>query len=250
MSTALPLIRGDSAAIYPFSQTVSFSTLVTPHQNGTEQRSARRLGVVKFAVPYPMLNQSQKNTLRAMFSTALGAAATDLTLTFGGITYTGLSLDSDIFSAAEGGTMQYDCPLVLTQIIGQDLTPGTAGTAFPTLANGAMAQLPYTQRKRYQTVSAVAGGVKWARSEFAGSLSGYPTDGLFSWTLDERRLSDADLATRLAHFIANAGRLRAFNFTDEDSTTYTKAHYAMDEMVINYAGPDDAAVRIELEATA
>ena len=250
MSITLPVIRGVSAAIYPFTQTISFSTLVTQNQNGKEQRSARRLGMVKFSIPYPVLTQAQKNTVRSAVDSALGAASTDITLAFGGTTYTHLSLDTDMFSGAENSTIQYDCPLSLSQSVRQDLSPGTSGTAFPTLANGAMCQLPYTQHKRFQTVAQAANGIKWTRSEFGGSLSGYPTGGLPGWTLDERRLSDADLATRLAHFIANAGKFKAFTFTDEDGTAYTKTHYAMDEMVINYAGPNDAAVRIELEATA
>jgi len=251
VSIALPVIRSSSAALYPFEMTLSFDTLVMRNQNGTEQRSARRLGLLKFSIPYPALTMAQKNTVRDAFDDALGAASTDITLAFAGVTYTGLSLDSDVFAAAENVTMQYDGPLVLSQAIGQDLSPGTAATAFPTLANGAMSQLPYVQKKRWQTVSQkMPAGPKWTRSEFGGSLANYPTDGLMAWTLDERRLSDADLVTRTAHFIANAGKLREFTFTDEDATAYAKTHYAMDEMVIRYAGPNDAAVKIELEAIA
>lgn len=251
MSITLPVIIGTSAAIYPFTQTISYSTLVTQHQNGTEQRSARRLGLVKFLVPYPRLTMAQKNTLRTQVDAAKGAAATDITLAFGGITYTRLSLDSDVFMGAENATMQYDCPLKLSQTVGQDLLPGTAGTAFPVLANGAMGQLPYTQKKRYQTVAqSMDAGPKWTSSEFNGGLAGYPTDGLMGWTFDEKNLSDADLATRLAHFIANAGKLRAFTFTDEDGTAYAKAHYSMDELVITYSGPNDSAAKFDLEATA
>jgi hypothetical protein len=251
MSLALPVIRGTSAALYPFTMTVSFSTAMTPFQNGTQQRSARRLGLVRFSLTYAALTQAQKNTLRDAIDSAKGAAATDITLTLGGTTYTRLSLDSDIFVASEDTTLQYNCPLTLSQTVGQDLSPGPAGEAFPVLANGAMGQLPYIPRKRYQTVAQkMDAGPKWASSEFNGGLAGYPTDGLMSWTFDERHLSDEDLALRLAHFIANAGKLQAFAFTDEDSTVYLKTHYASDEMSITYSGPNDAAVRTELEATA
>ena len=60
MSLAIPVICGASAALYPFTMTVSFSTLVTKHQNGTEQRSARRLGLVRFSLPYAALTQESK----------------------------------------------------------------------------------------------------------------------------------------------------------------------------------------------
>lgn len=251
MSIALPVVRGTSAALYPFTMTISFDTMVTPTQNGKEQRSARRLGLVKFSIPYGALTMAQKNTVRDAFDDALGAASTDITLAFGGTTYTNLSLDSDVFSAIENVTTQYDGPLVLSQVIGQSLSPGTAGTDYPTLANSAMGQLPFTQRKRWQTVAQkMAAGPKWTRSEFGGSLAGYPTDGLMGWSFDNRHLTDADLATLTAHFIANAGKLRAFTFMDEDSSAYTKTHYAMDDMVVTYSGPNDSSVKVELEAIA
>lgn len=247
---ALPVIRGTSAALYPFTQTYSFLTLVGEMQNSYQQRSIKRFGLVKFEIPYPALTQAQKNTVKDAVRTAKGQFATTLTLTLGGITYTNLSLDSDTFEAVESITTQYSAPLKLSQVIPQGLSPGTSGTAFPTLANGAMGILPYTQGIRFQSiVTKMEAGPKQIFSEFAGGLTGYPSDGLRYFRFDESHLSDADLATRVAHFVANFGRGKTFAFVDEDAVTYSACHYSMDDLVVNVAGVNNSSLKISIEAT-
>ncbi len=132
----------------------------------------------------------------------------------------------------------------------QNLSPASAGAPFPALANGAPGVLPFAQKKRYQTVSQrVEAGANYTYAEFAGGLAGYPGDGLMGWEFQEDRLSDADAATRVAHFVANFGRAYSFVFTDpEDSTAYPKTHYASDDLVVTFRGVNDASVRIALES--
>jgi hypothetical protein len=247
---SLPVVRGTSEALYPFTQVISFDTYICAWQSAAEQRYVRRGGLMRFELTYNLLTQAQKDSVKSAISSAKGQYdTTTLTLTLGSTTYTNLNLDSDVWEATERETTRYTSSLKLSQTITQSLSPGTAGTAFPTLANGTMSLLPYTQRKRYQTIATKSpAGMKYTRSEFGGGFTGYPTDGLLSWTLDEQHLTDADLATRINHFIANYGRAFSFSFTDEDSTTYTKTHYAMDEMSIRYNGVNDSAVTIQLEA--
>jgi hypothetical protein len=246
--TALPIIRGDSQALYPFTRVISFDTIVRVFQNGTQQRSVGRFGLNRFELNYTKLSQTQKNTIKAAITSAKGAFDSTLTLTLGGTTYTNLSIDSDEWAATEATTTQYSAPLKVSQSLSQNLSPGTLGTAFPSLANGTMCQLPYTQKKRFQTqTSRMAAGPKYSYAEFAGGLTGFPSDGLMAWELGNEHLTDADLATVTAHFIANYGRFGEFSFTDEDSVTYTKVHYASDELQIRYAGPNDSAARVALE---
>jgi hypothetical protein len=238
---SLPVIRGASAALYPFTMTLSFLTGMGEFQNGTQQRWAKRPGaLVKFELPYAVIAQADKNTVKAAVTSAKGGFDTTLSLTLNGVTHTNLSLTSDVFNATEKSTLQYDAPLSVAQVLTQNLSPGTAGTAFPTLANGAMCQLPYTQMKRFQAIATVhESGPKQTYAEYGGGLASYPSDGLFSWKLEEEHLTDADLTTRMNHFIANFGRLVRFSFTDEDSTVYTKAHYQTDDMSIRFVGPND-----------
>lgn len=248
--SALPIIRGTSAALYPFTMTISFLTEISQWQNGAQKRLIKSAGLVKFALPYASLTQAQKNTILAFITSTKGRSNATLALTLDGTTYTNMCLDSDEWAATENPTTQYAGPIKLSQTIPQGLSPGTPGLSFPTLANGAMGVLPYSQKKRFQSVfQKVAAGPSYAFAEFGGGLTGYPGDGLPAWEFQEDGLTDADIATRVAHFIANYGRAYSFTFTDEDSTAYTKTHYASDDLVVTYRGVNDSSVTIALETT-
>jgi hypothetical protein len=221
---SLPVIRGTSAALYPYTMTISFATEVVQMQNGKQQRWVKRPVLVRFEVPYAALTQAQKNTVLAAVTSAKGQFDTTLSLTVGATTYTNLSLDSDDFTARESKTTQYEAPLKLSQVVGQNLSPGTAGQTFPALANGALCVLPYTQGKRFQTVATMTpGGTKQTYTEWGASLTGYPSNGLKFWELEESKLSDVDIATRIAHFIANWGRCFIFPVIDEPSGFWISA---------------------------
>jgi hypothetical protein len=254
---SLPVIHGTSAANFPLVMTFSFLTGIGAWQNGAQQRWVRRHGaLVKIELPYAQLTQTQKNTVKTAFTAALGRNDQTLSasLPYGGslATFFNFGIDSDQWAATESKTTQYSGPLKLTQQFTQSLGPGTAGTAFPALANGSIGILPYTQKKRFQTVlQGVEAGPNYKQAEFGTGpiFTGYPGDGLMSWEFGAAMLSDADTVTLVAHFIANWGRAFSFTFTDEDSVAYTKTHYAMDDMTIRYNGPNDSSIHIALEAT-
>ena len=251
MSTPLPVTRGTSAALYPFTLTISFDTAVQQFQNGAQQRWARRRGLATIDLNYEAFTQAQKNTFKAAFQSAKGRFDNTLSLAFGGVTYSNLAFDADELAFTESETMQYGSRIRLVQTLTGTWTPGTSGTDFPVLANGAMGQLPYTQKNRYQNiVNRMPAGPQYSYAEFGGGITGFPgSGGLMAWDFDERNLSDTDLATRVNHFIANYGRLKPFKFTDEDSTAYTKTHYASDTLTVNYQAYNNSAVKIALEAT-
>jgi hypothetical protein len=252
---SLPVIRGVSALNWPFTMTLRFLTGVGQWQNGAQQRWVRLpSALVRFTVPYPALTQAQKNTVKAAVTSAKGRFDNTLTISGpfnGGLaTYSNLGIDDDEWIATEAVTTQYNAPLKISQSITQGLSPGTAGTAFPMLANGSMGVLPYKQKKRFQTVQTrMEQGPAYSYAEFGGGLTGYPTDGLMAFEFNEDRLSDADTSTRIAHFVANFGKAFSFTFTDEDSTAYTKTHYASDELAITFKGPNNSSMNIMLEAT-
>jgi hypothetical protein len=228
-STPLPVIHGASAANYPFELTYSFLTGIGEWQNGAQQRWIRQPGgLVKIAIPYAQMTQAQKNTVKAAFTGAAGRFEQNLeiSLPFGGslATFFNFGMDADEWAATESKTTQYAGPMRLTQSITQSLSPGTPGLAFPTLANGTIGILPYVQKKRFQTVAQkVEAGPIYTLAEFGGGLSGYPKDGLMSWEFDMQLVSDADLVTLVAHFIANWGRAYSFLFKDEASGSVLSA---------------------------
>jgi hypothetical protein len=111
--------------------------------------------------------------------------------------------------------------------------------------------------RKFQTVSTVnpTYGSKFTYAEFGGGLTGYPGDAgsntyLAAWAWDEVSLSDADLATRVNHYISNYGMLYSFQFTDpDDFVAYNHVRYSSDEFTVDYAGVGDARVSIALEQT-
>jgi hypothetical protein len=248
---ALATIRGTSPVLYPFTQTISFLTGVGIWQNAGQQRWAMRYPLVHFELPYANLNQSDKNTTKTSFTLAKGRFDNTLSLTIGSATYGSLGFDSDEWSATESVTTQYSAPVKLMQALTQSLSPGTSGQPFPKLANGCMSQLPYTQKRRFQTLATrMKMGPIYTFPEFSSGLTGYPgSSGLQSWTLSESGLTDADVLTRTQHFIDNWARCFSFQFQDEDLVNYPKTHYAMDDLVITRRGKDDASMTIQLEET-
>lgn len=252
---ALPVIRGSSAANYPFTMTFSYLTGISQWQSGSQQRWIRiPSAIVSVELPYSNLTKTQKDSVKSAVSSAKGRFDNTLqiSLPFSGslATFFNFGLDSDEWTATEGRTTIYGGPVKLTQSITQSLSPGSPGGAFPSLAS-APGILPYLQKKRYQTVAQkVEAGPNYTYAEFTGGLANYPTDGLMAWEWQESMLSDADAVTRIAHFVANYGRAFGFSFTDpDDGTTYTKTHYASDDLAVTFRGVNDASMRIALEAT-
>jgi hypothetical protein len=100
---------------------------------------------------------------------------------------------------------------------------------------GAISELPFTQKKRFQTVvSKVDSGPKYTHFEFGpGADTGFPTDGLMSWEINEPKLCDVDAEAKIAHFLANWGMAFSFPFTDEDGTTYNGVFYGSDTLTVN-----------------
>lgn len=244
--SAMRIVRGSSAALYPFTQTYVCNTGTSNAQNGSTTRWPKSPPIVKFTLPYNPLSQTDKNNLKNDFTSAKGEFTTNLSVTTD-ITYTNLSFDVDEFTTTEQVSTIYGVQWALTQSLPQNFTPGASGSAFPTLASGRIGQIPYTQKKRFKTIaSKMDAGPKYAFSEYGAGLTNFPTDGLMGWEFGNPSLSDADTATIIAHFLANWGDCFGFNFTDEDSVTYSKVHYASPQLVVNRLQKDQSSVHIAL----
>jgi hypothetical protein len=236
MPTPLPIIRGSSSALYPFRQVYTAQTSISDAEAGNTSRSVKGLPLLHFELGYNPVTQAQKNALKAAFAGQQGEftggdGSAGLTLTTDQ-TYTDLGFDADEFAAMETVSTQYAVRWALTQALPQNFAPGPSGGAYPLLAIGAMSLLPYTQKLRFQTiVSQMPSGPKYTAAEFgAGGL--FPAGGLMSWTLDEPVLIDADVNTKIAHWLANWGDCFPFTFTDEDSVEYSNVYYASPTLII------------------
>ena len=244
--TALPIIRGVSTALYPFSQTFMCQSGVSDGQAATPARWVKGPPLVRFEFPYNPIGQADKNTLKTFFASAKGQFTTNLSATLDQ-EYDYLSFDADEFSTIQQVNTLYGVRWTLTQTLPQSYSPGTSGTAYPTLTVGAKSELPYTQKKRYQTiVSKMESGPRYTYAEFGGGLTDFPTGGLMAWEFNESVLTDADVATKVAHFLANWGNVFPFQFTDEDGTTYSNVYYASPQLTITFIAPNHSSINTAL----
>jgi hypothetical protein len=135
MSIALPTLRGTAQqALYPFKRTIKCNTLVTRNQDGSRQCSILDNPRMLFDMPFTRLNPADKNRLIVFAASAVGQFETNESLTLGNVTYTNLSLDSDLYSGQVRATTMWDSSLKLTQTQAQALTSATT-----TLSSNALA---------------------------------------------------------------------------------------------------------------
>jgi hypothetical protein len=248
MPTALPSIRGGLAQVlYPFTQTFICQTGMSDSETATPARWVKGPPLVRFEFGYRPINQADRDTLKAAHGSAKGQFASDRTVTLSPTTYSHLSFDADEFSSVEQNNTLYGVRWSATQTLPQDLTPGASGAAYPTLTVGAMTELPFTQKKRFQTiVSKMESGPKYTFAEFGVGLTNFPADGLMAWEINEPKLDDTDTALRIAHFLANWGMAFSFPFTDEDGTTYNGVFYGSDTLTVNRIDVNLSSIRTTL----
>ena len=248
-ATALPIITGGVQALYPATVTYVANTGVSDTENGSTSRWVKGPVTVRIELAAQPLTQALKNTLKSFFASAKGQFSTNLQVTLDQA-YSNLSFDEDQFEAMEEAPTQYGVKWSLSQTLGPGFTAGSSGGAFPTLSTGAICQLSYSQKKRFQTqASKMAGGPKYTYAEFAAGLTNFPTDGLMAWSLGNQGLNDSEVSTLTAHWLANWGNCFPFPFTDEDGTTYSDVYYASPELRIVRNSPNNSTVAVSLIQT-
>jgi hypothetical protein len=220
VATDLPIIRGLSAALYPFVQTFIAQTSRSDGQNGSATRSIKGPPLMRIELPTNRIAQADKNIMRGAFTDAKGQLAGDLQLTTYQL-WNNMSFDSDEFTAIEPASTCYNVRWSLTQTLPQNFAPGSPVPAYPRFSNGAISKLPYTQKRRFQTIAnKMPSGPKYVYGEFGAGLNGFPGAlGLMSWEMDNHNILDTEVNTLLAHFLTNWGDALPFTFTDESNTT-------------------------------
>lgn len=253
MSGSLPTVRGGVQALCPVTRRVEFATDVAIALNATEQRFKRRPPLTRFILPYTRMNATDTAAMKAFFESQKGTFDSTWTFTLGATTYSHLTFEDSTFVAREDDATRTTYSFTLrarqTQNAGQ--TAGLAGAAFPTLANGATAMLPFQQLRRFAVLlNDNPNGIRYSWVWYGGGLSGFPTRSLRGFELSFPVLTDADLATIEAHFRNQWGRWSSFSFTDpDDSTTYTKCRYDDDAIEIVNNGPNQNSLTLRILET-
>ena len=113
-------------------------------------------------------------------------------------------------------------------------------SAYPTLAGGEVAHLPFTQqRDAWNITNRQAHGYQYSYNVLAAPLGRWEISYL---------LTDADLATLQAFWESMGGRYGEFSFTDPDTgDTASKCRFDQDEFSVQHLGPDENRVSVTIK---
>lgn len=123
MATALPIIRGPSTALYPFTFEYQFFTTVSNMENGNTKRSPFAPPLIRAKLPYEPLLVSDRNTLLSFFNSAKGQGGTtpqNFSVTTDQV-YNNFSFDSDVFESIEKKQTLYGVEWSLSQIAASNI---------------------------------------------------------------------------------------------------------------------------------
>ncbi|MEO8372378.1 MAG: hypothetical protein ABI806_24545 [Candidatus Solibacter sp.] len=254
MAGSLPTVRGSVQCLVPVTRRVEFLTDVAIAMDATEQRVKKRPPLTRFVLPYTRVSKTETAAFRAFHASQKGSYDSTWTFTLGAITYAGLVFEDDTFSAREEPDTPtlYSFTLRARQTKNPGQTAGALGAAFPALASGARAMLPYVQTRRFDVmINTNPTGMQYAWTWFSGSMGAtFPSRALLGWELTYPNLTDADLATRETHFRNNWGRYGLWTFTDpDDGTDYPKCRYDMDVLEIVHNGPNQSSMTLRILET-
>lgn len=258
MAGSLPLIRGSvnqtgAQALYPITRRVEFSTDVALGLNSTEQRFKRRPPLTRFVLPYSRINLADMTAMRAFHAAQRGTFDATWSFTLGSTTYSHMTFEDDSFEAREEDQTRtmYSFTLRAKQTQNAGQIAGSIGGSFPTLANGAPMQLPYTQVRRYSVLlNDTAIGLRYSWTWVGGGLNGFPSTALWGWTLEYPMVTDADLATLETFFRNQAGRFARFTFTDpDDASVHTKCRFDDDVFEVRHNAPNQNSVTLRIQET-
>lgn len=254
MSGTLPTVRGGFQALCPVTRSVEFLTDIAIGVNATEQRFKRRPPLTRFVLPYTRVNATETAAFKAFFESQKGSFDSTWSFTLGATNYTHLTFEDDAFSVREefATPMLYAFTLRARQAQNAGQTAGSPNAAFPTMANGKRAQLPYVQARRFAVLlNDNPIGPRYSYTWFAAGLTGFPTRSLRGWQLTYPNLTDADLATFEAHFRNNWGKWGGpWSFTDpDDAAVYAKCRYDNDQLAIVNNGPNQNAITLQILET-
>jgi hypothetical protein len=254
MAGSLPTVRGAVQALCPVTRRIEFLTDVAIALDATEQRFKKRPPLTRFVLPYTRVGATETAAFKAFFESQKGSFDSTWSFTLGATTYANLTFEDDSFTAREDADTPtlYSFTLRARQTKNPGQTASAAGAAFPTLANGLRAMLPYTQMHRFWVLrNENPTGMQFAYNWFDGTGT-RPSRSLLGWELAYPILTDADLGTIETHFRNQWGRWSAFSLTDPDNlaNVYPKCRYDDDSLTIVNNGPDQNSLTLRILETA
>lgn len=250
MPATLPTIRSGAIALYPLTRSALRPVRVIQFMNGKEQRFKVAAPYAGFGLTYSDITATDRTTLDAFIASTKGSFDNTWQFTLGSPTYGGLAFETDTFEWTESQNRPnfYNAQIRFRQTVSSGAASAGTGTSYPTFAGGITTQLPFVQSTRYLTAkNNLECGVQHAYAFYGAGLTGYPTRGLYGWTLNYSVFTDAELTTLEAFYALQNGRYGTFGFTDpKDAAVYTKVRFDNDSLEFKYTSPNVTTVTVKL----
>jgi hypothetical protein len=259
MAGTLPTVRSGHVGLYPLQRSSLLTVSIQRFLNFSEQRFQKHAALEQFVLAYKGLVAADRDALKEFYATTKGQYVSSWSFTIGASTYPSLMFTDDNFVSVESDRPNlYDVTLKVRQVAPGG-APGASGATWPLTSTGAITQRPFAQTVRYRTTENTnPNGPSYSAAWFDGGWianptlgwPGFPTRGLMAWKLEFPCISDTDMQTLEAFFIAMNGRWQTFSFTDPDSQIiYTSVRFDMDSFTYNYTALGSASTTVLLTET-
>jgi hypothetical protein len=226
---------------YPVTQTLTAPVDVVEFLDGTEQRWRDGEFLQAFELTFPDVPIAELADLRTFWLTVKGACDSGWTFAFQGTSYADMALEADDLTEVESAYAEkITVSIKMRQTAVHGPYTGAPPAAYPALYGTVVAQRPFTTRPRWQTTrNDLASGARYAWAEWGAVKA--------AWTMEHPCLMAAELAARLAFFVAVGGRYRGFSFTDPN-TGVTHAHCRLDAdaLAVKWLGAGQCAVTVAI----
>ncbi len=235
--------------MYPVKQVDSHKTRVLTSINLKEQRWTVRPVLQKFEFKYKRVNADDLETLRQFFETQKGSFGT-FDLEFDEKTYTWMAFDQDVFAPTENPQWPnlWDLELKMAQTKPDTILDDVdleEELWFPELnESGIYTQLPFSPGQRFFiSKSETDDGSRQAFYWYEWPLA--------VWEMNFPTITTEEIAVLRNFFDKCRGKWRTFKakHPDNEDVTIENLRFDMDELEIEYQGPNHFSTKLRLVET-
>lgn len=221
--------------MYPLRLTVNCLTRTQRGTNAAEQRYAVRPAYAAIEATYTHLSETDRASVQSFFETQKGMFDATWTLAFDSKTFTAMRFQDDELTWEEARVNRWTATI---RTLGLYPAVASPPSTLPALPSGAVTQLPWSKRTRYETnYIDMESGARHALALRGGGLTNFPTGVERQWDIRCPAILPETAEEFLQFFVSKHGRLGTFDFEDPDTlVTYTGCRFAADELQVQYIG--------------
>lgn len=246
MAGSFPTLSGGGTVLYPLRLIYSCATRVVVAASGAEQRWVVRPPMIEVDATYRSLTAADQAAIDSFFDSQKGAADSTWTMAFLARTYTSMRFLDDEIRWEETLPARWTARLRSRGFHPAIVSPPSS---LPSLASGAVTQLPWSKSRKYATnMTDLESGDRISLPLRGGGLSGLPTTPARAWQVVMRSIRDSEAASFVDFFVSQNGRFGSFSWQDPDTlVTYTGCRFGSDDLEVRYDGFNRVAMSFEIQ---